>query len=416
MKSTVPSPARLLQRGIVGARWGVVMAPLLALGGRPHFTVEVPQLAQTAVIASDADTALRMTSATRTATMERVLCVVGESCPDGVLEDAALRGDGSAILAYATDRVVFVDKSGLAWTVPEDSSAIAVASSTLTSVPADFPRLVGTVDTTSAVVVGASRRIVFGPSRQSRPITVAIDWPRFTQEGSIGGLAVAALVVPPGRSPTDSVLASVQVLSAGARWTIHARFRTRPRSIIGSRFAMFPGLFQTTDKWAVDARGNIWIGDPSKPYVSRYDARTGNIASVTWGGPLVPVTQREVDSLRVRLYRSEKGLPSGSMMVVAMRAHTDSLLRDIPPTHPAIAAVVAASDTTVWVRKTHVPSTRYDEWIRVSDDGRILETVNMPASARFLDARHDVILAATEAAHRTSVVIYRLPPSKTVYH
>jgi hypothetical protein len=106
--------------------------------------------------------------------MERVLCVVGESCPDGVLEDAALRGDGSAILAYATDRVVFVDKSGLAWTVPEDSSAIAVASSTLTSVPADFPRWTspGLMDTKLAL--NKFRVEVFNGGQRCSEIRTAI--------------------------------------------------------------------------------------------------------------------------------------------------------------------------------------------------------------------------------------------------
>jgi hypothetical protein len=251
-------------------------------------------------------------------------------------------------------------------------------------------RMVGMAGNTYAFLAPGALELVVG-QRGRRPASSPIDWPDHIEEGQVAGQTVAGLVVPPVPSPGDSGKASIEIWSPkDGRWITRAAFRTHPRSIIGSPFVLNPGPFQRFQSWAVDARGNVWVGDALRPRITRFDANQNASTSIEWTAPAIPITAREIDSVRSKLYSSADEMPEEFRN--ATRQYTDSMLRLVPRNRPAILDIVAASDGTVWVRESSISTDRNTSWIQLTASGTMSNRMSLPESARVLDARNGTVL------------------------
>jgi hypothetical protein len=325
------------------------------------------------------------------AKVRRTICVLGQSCPAGQLADAAVQENGDVILAYASGAVARVKLGGRAELLPDLSpSSRLIPRRLLLGTSVEMRRVVGTHNQDVAVMTPTSWYLsVEGRDRATKARHV--EWPQSAVEGSMGGMNLAALLIPAGQSAQDSVEASVAVWSeASTRWATRARFLARPRSVRGSVFVPNPGPFRTHEKWVVDANANVWIADAVRPRIYRYDG-SGTSTLVAWTAVRVPITPHEVDSLRMRLYASELDLTGPSRD--AMRRNTDRLMDALPRERPAISDLIATSDGSVWVRKAGPPGEARSEWMPVSREGKIGKSFLLPSTSRMLDANAAFLLA-----------------------
>lgn len=317
-----------------------------------------------------------------------VICTLGKKCPAGTLIDAVLTSDGSAMIAYASG-LIFRTRAHMS---PLEAVAIEGqrVPARLAETSPELLRHMAVAKSATSVLTPGSELLEL-QNGTAKVIAARIPWPPFSVQGSLAGAFVAALVVPPARRSNDLVVGTVVVWSIVERdWKMVATFPTRARAVVGSRFASNPGPFRSDEKWAIDPAGNVWIGHPWHPSVVRYDAATLRPKTIRWVAPTRRISKREIDSVRSRLYAHER-IGEGPMQA-AMRRQTDAFMANLAPEKPAIAAIVASADGTVWVKKTPGPLDKLTEWLALTSEGRIQRTVALPSNVRLFDSRGRYLL------------------------
>jgi hypothetical protein len=129
--------------------------------------------------------------------------------------------------------------------------------------------------------------------------------------------------------------------------------------------------------WA-GRNGSAVIGTTDAIDLTVFDSR-GNISRrITSGGTPAPVT-----ASALRLWREDLQRAAGRMPESFQRAILDTPARD---TYPAFDALVIDDQARVWIGLYPVPGEPARRWIIVDADGTAHGSVQVPSSARILDA------------------------------
>lgn len=171
--------------------------------------------------------------------------------------------------------------------------------------------------------------------------------------------------------------------------------------------------FHPIPVFAVSASGTI-LSSPSDRYLVREtDAAQRAVREITRAipAPTIPPAER-ADSARALARR----LDSLRVPIAEVRGVSEEVkARRLPEVYPIFRSLTSAPDGTIWVRRWSAASQRGTSWFDVlSDDGRYLRTVVVPADCTTLPApvvRNGVFACVQLAADtdEETVIIARVP-------